>query len=123
MTAYPYRPAHADPAIRAHHGNTAAFLSQLDSRPRSYTMPEPEPREIDPCYCDHPVDDHTGPDTECRWCDCAGFAEHTEVRLTLDTLDLDDQLNEGRRRNNLPSAIRLARRRARTRGMFPRAVR
>ncbi|PYG00192.1 hypothetical protein SAMN05216184_104131 [Georgenia satyanarayanai] len=112
-----------DPAVTAHHNNVAAFVSQLDRRPRTYVAPEPEDREIEPCYCDHPLDDHTGPDTECQHCDCAGFAEHTEVRLTLDTLDADDQLNEGRRRNNLPSAIRLARQRARTRGMFPRAVR
>lgn len=40
MTAHlPYRPDHTDPAVTAHHGNTAAFLTQIDTRPRSY---EPE---------------------------------------------------------------------------------
>ena len=42
------------------------------------------------CYCDHPFEDHLDGAERCRWCDCNGYAERTEVETTADVLAYDD---------------------------------
>lgn len=105
---YPYRPDHTDPAVTAHHSNTAAFLTQIDTRPRSYEQPP-----IGPCYCGHNIQDHdsTNPEWDlCGLCECGAYVEKAGVLAARDLLDADDQFNEGRRRDNTDAAIQLARR-------------
>lgn len=68
---------------------------------------------FEPCYCDHDLDAHTGPADECQDCDCRGYAERPAVLATRNALDVDDELNEGRRRDNTAAAVELEQRRHR----------
>lgn len=64
------------------------------------------------CHCGHPFEAHRDGATHCTTCTtCPGYAERAEVAAIRDQLDQDDALNGERRRDNLATAIHLARKR------------